>query len=295
MGVVYLIIATVCASLFSIFFKIFELKNIDSLKAIFYNYVTAFVIGIAQSYNGSFVTNPLTAKWLGPVIFLGFIFIAGMVILSASTRKVGVAISTVCSRASMIIPIILSYIFVAGSKKPDWIAVALVIVGMSMTVWTGKQEQSGRKFSALDILIPFNVFLCFGLSNSINKIIQDRVVSARTGWPEEMINRELALVTAMIFLVAAILAAMPLIKLKTGFKWRNVVGGICFGIANYVCTYALMLAMKTIDSSILFPVHNLGIVAIGAIVGWLCFHEKMRPHQVVGIVIATGAICWLCF
>ena len=66
------------------------------------------------------------------------------------------------------------------------------------------------------------------------------------------------------------------------------------GAANYGCTYILMLAMKTIDSSILFPFHNLGIVAIGAIVGWICFHEKMRPHQVIGIVLAAAAIFWLC-
>ena len=232
MGVVHLIIATICASLFSIFFKIFEIRQVDSMKAIFYNYVTAFVIGIAQSYDGSFVTNPFTAKWLVPVIILGFIFIAGMVILDVSTRKVGVAISTVCSRASMIIPIILSYIFVAGSRKPVWIAIALVIIGMSLTVWTGNQERSGHRFSAMDVIIPLSVFLCFGLSNSINKIIQDRIVVARAEWPEEMVNRELALVTAMIFLVATILAAIPLFKSKTGFKWRNVIGGVCFGIAR---------------------------------------------------------------
>lgn len=294
-GIINLVIATVCAAMFSIFFKIFEIRKIDSMQAIFFNYVTAFILGLAFSFDGTFVTNPLKERWLGPVAILGFIFIAGMVILSKSTERVGVAISTVCSRASMIIPIILSYMFVAGSKEPQWIAVILVIIGMSLTVWTGKAKENDRKFSILDVLIPFGVFLCFGLSNSINKIIQDRVVVNRAEWPDAMVNRELSMVTACIFLFAMIYGSLSFIRNRNGFQWKNVVGGILLGVINYVCTYTLMIAMKTIDSSILFPAHNLGIVTIGALVGWLHYHEKMRPHQVAGIIIATAAICWLCF
>ena len=75
---------------------------------------------------------------------------------------------------------------------------------------------------------------------------------------------------------------------------KNVVGGVILGFVNYFCTFTLMLSMKTIDSSFLFPVHNIGIVAIGAIVGWLAFKEKLRPHQVVGIVLAAVSIALLC-
>lgn len=294
-AILNLVIATICAAMFSIFFKIFEIRKIDSMQAIFFNYLTAFVLGLIFSFDGTLVSNPLKERWLGPVALLGFIFIAGMVILSKSTERVGVAISTVCSRASMIIPIILSYIFVAGSKKPQWIAVALVVIGMSLAVWTGKDKENVRKFSIMDVLIPLGVFLCFGLSNAINKLIQDRVVVNRAEWPDAMVNRELSLVTACIFLFASVYGLFSFIRNRHGFQWKNVVGGVLLGIVNYVCTYSLMIAMKTIDSSILFPVHNLGIVTIGALVGWLHYHEKMRPHQVAGIIVATAAICWLCF
>ena len=100
-GILFLIIATVCAAMFSIAFKIFQKKDIDSHQAIFFNYLTAFVLGLIGSLNGQIVVNPLKADWIVSVIILGIIFMAGMVLLSASTRRVGVAISTVCSRASM--------------------------------------------------------------------------------------------------------------------------------------------------------------------------------------------------
>lgn len=290
-GILFLIIATVCAAMFSIFFKIFQLKDIDSLQAIFFNYLTAFVLGLLISFDGELVDNPLKARWLFPVIVLGFIFVAGMVLLSFSTRRVGVAISTVCSRASMVIPIIISYQLIAGSDKPKWLPISLVLVGMILAIWTGKDKQ----FSFKDIFAPVIVFLTFGISNSMLKIIQDRVSVARADWPDYMVDKELALVSACIFLAAMLFCSVSFFrKDRAPFRWRNLLGGIGLGAANYGCTYILMLAMKTIDSSILFPFHNLGIVAIGAIVGWICFHEKMRPHQVIGIVLAAAAIFWLC-
>ena len=113
-GILFLIIATVCAAMFSVAFKIFHRKDIDSHQAIFFNYLIAFVMGMLFSLHGEVVVNPFKASWLVPVIILGFIFMAGMVLLSESTRRVGVAISTVCSRASMVIPIIVSYLMIHG-------------------------------------------------------------------------------------------------------------------------------------------------------------------------------------
>lgn len=284
--------------MFSILLKLFQLKGIDSLQAIFFNYITAFILGLIFSLHGEIVVNPFKAKWFIPVVLLGFVFVAGMIMLSASTRRVGVAISTVSSRASMVIPIIVSYLFIAGSDAPKWLPICLMVVAMTLTIWTGKPQRSASRVSILDIIAPITVFLTFGLSASMLKIIQDRISVARAGWSQSMVNSELSLVTATIFFVAGILCIYSFFKKdKNGnsvpFKWKNLLGGIALGAANYFCTYTLMLSMKTIDSSILFPIHNIGIVAIGGVVGWTVFNEKMRPHQVVGIVLAAVSIVWL--
>lgn len=298
-GIIFLIIATICAALFSIIFKIFQIKNIDSLQAIFFNYVTAVVLGVLLSLNGEIIDNPLKARWLPAVIVMGFIFASGMVLLSASTKRVGVAISTVCSRASMIIPIIVSYLLIEGSAKPKWLPILLVVIAMSMTVWTGRSVDADNKFSIMDIIAPLVVFLTFGASNSMLKVVQNRVTLSHSDWSDVMINKELSLVTACVFFVAMLICSVSLFRKgpdgkRTKFRFRNALGGIALGSANYLCTYTLMLSMKSIDSAILFPFHNLGIVAIGALVGWICFHERMRPHQMVGILLAAVALFWLC-
>lgn len=299
-GIIFLIIATVLTAMFSIVFKIFHRKDIDADQAIFFNYLTAFVLGVLLSLHGGAVVNPLKADWLIDVIILGIIFMAGMVMLSASTRRVGVAISTVCSRASMVIPIIVSYLLIEGSAKPKWLLIGLVLVAMTLTIWTDKPE-SGHKYSLTDILAPITVFLMFGASNSYLKVLQHRVTVNDTaaGLSEQVINSEISLVTASVFFVAMLSCIYSFFKKgddgkRSPLLLKNVIGGVVLGFVNYFCTFTLMLSMKTIDSSFLFPVHNIGIVAIGAIVGWLAFNEKLRPHQILGIVLAAVSIALLC-
>ena len=299
-GIIFLIIATVLTAMFSIVFKIFHRKDIDADQAIFFNYLTAFVLGVLLSLHGGAVVNPLKADWLIDVIILGVIFMAGMVMLSASTRRVGVAISTVCSRASMVIPIIVSYLLIEGSAKPKWLLIGLVLVAMTLTIWTDKPE-SGHKYSLMDILAPITVFLMFGASNSYLKVLQHRVTVNDTaaGLSEQVINSEISLVTASVFFVAMLTCIYSFFKKgedgkRSPLLLKNVIGGVVLGFVNYFCTYTLMLSMKTLDSSFLFPVHNIGIVAIGAIVGWLAFNEKLRPHQIHGIVLAAVSIALLC-
>ena len=300
LGIIFLIIATVLTAMFSIVFKIFHRKDIDANQAIFFNYLTAFVLGVLFSLHGGVVVNPLKADWLIDVIILGFIFMAGMVMLSASTRRVGVAISTVCSRASMVIPIIVSYLLIDGSARPKWLLICLVLVAMTLTIWTDKPE-SGHKYTLLDILAPVTVFLMFGASNAYLKVLQHRVTVNDTaaGLSGQVINSEISLVTASVFFVAMLMCIYSFFKKgpdgrRSPLLLKNVIGGVVLGFVNYFCTYTLMLSMKTIDSSILFPIHNIGIVAIGAIVGWLAFNEKLRPHQILGIVLAAISIALLC-
>ncbi len=294
-----MIIATICAAMFSISFKIFQRKNVDSNQAIFFNYLTAFVLGVLFSLNGEIAVNPLKADWFIPVIILGFIFMAGMVVLSDSTRRVGVAISTVCSRASMVIPIIVSYLMIEGSATPKWLIIIVVLVAMSMTIWKGKTDSKGHKLTLRDILAPVTVFLSFGLSNSAMKVLQNHISISNAGHSEQAINSEISLATAGVFFFAMLICSYSFFRKGPDGKrvpvtFRNILGGASLGIINYGCTYTLMLSMKTIDSSLLFPIHNIGIVAIGAFVGWLAYGEKLRPHQVLGIVLAAVSIALLC-
>ncbi|MBO5952446.1 MAG: EamA family transporter [Bacteroidaceae bacterium] len=295
-----LILATLCAALFSILFKIFKQKSVDSMPAIVYNYLTAVVLSLLFSYNnGSEVINPVRTDWFVPALITGLFFILGLIALSVSTARVGVAVSTVSSRASMIIPILLNYMLIPGSEKPQWIAITVMLFAMFLIVWKRRDETvvGSTKGVAWDIIIPLSVFFLFGLCNAFLKLVQYSI-SSNLNLTDNAVNSQLSMVTFTIFISASFIGLLFVVFDKQYYlgmmlKMKNLLGGIALGASNFFCTYLLMIAMKSINAEILFPVHNVGIVAIGAIAGWGFYHEKMKPHQIIGFLIAVISICFL--
>lgn len=296
-----LILATVFASMFSVFFRIFQLKGIDSMHAILVNYLTAFILGCIFSMKGMGFVVPFKEDWFPIAVILGVIFILGMVMLDICTEKAGVAIATVSSRASMVIPIVVSYLVIPGSEKPDWLAIFLLLIALGLIIMFSEGSSvvaannvSKRAF----VMIVLVVFMTFGISNSVTKLMQNMIAESYAFLGDHLVNAENALSTAVVFISAFFVALISiLVKPESRhkkFAGKDVLGGIGLGTANFFCTYLLILAMRTIDSSVLFPVHYAGIVALGAIIGWIVFKERLSKPQIVGMILAIVAIVWLC-
>lgn len=292
-----LIFATLATALFPILLRVFQLKGVNCFYAILVNYLTAFVWGCFLSFQGIGIRNPLQEEWMPLAILAGLTFIVGMMVLDTCTAKAGVSISTVSSRASMVISIIISYLLVPGSATPNWIAILIVILSLAMIVGLGKQGAAGTGTGGV-ILWTAVVFVLFGISNSLLKIIQYRIGVAYSPIAESLVSYMNALATSVIFIFALFFGMIMLLikpaEKRNRLQGKDIVGGVIFGTANFFATFLLIEAMKSIDSAILFPAHNAGIVAIGAIVGWTAFKEPRNWMQIAGMILATGAIVWLC-
>lgn len=300
-----LIVATISAAMFAILFRVFQLKGIDSFKAIMVNYAVAFLWGCLLSFNGNAVhVNLFSEKWFYLALLIGVIFIRGMVLLNICTEKVGVAISTVCSRASMVITIVFCYLCIPGNEKPDWLAIAFALVALVMIVTTDMRsvvDGHGKRYRS--ILLTVVVFLIFGLSNSLLKLMQYMMDQEFSAEGDDVLASMNAVGTSVIFITALVVGVLTEVvsRMRKGngndgkrMGKGEIAGGFALGSVNFFCTYLLVIAMKSIDSSILFPVHNAGIVALGAVAGWAVFGEKLTKMQIAGIAIAIISIVWLC-
>ncbi|HRB19940.1 MAG TPA: hypothetical protein PKZ14_07645, partial [Chitinophagales bacterium] len=69
-------------------------------------------------------------------------------------------------------------------------------------------------------------------------------------------------------------------------------GGIILGIPNYFSLYFLLKTLDTLtwQSSIIFPINNLGIVGLSAIAGVALFQEKMNTQKIIGFILAISSI-----
>jgi uncharacterized membrane protein len=66
-------------------------------------------------------------------------------------------------------------------------------------------------------------------------------------------------------------------------------------LINYVAVYALLkvLALKGWESSQLFPIYSVGVVAVSALLAMLFFRERLSRQKTIGLVVGLAAVVLL--
>ena len=279
----YLLLAIVCGATYSVFFKLFACRGVDSLQAIAFNYLTAFALGTAFAcVSGDFVVPTGVASW-GTAVLLGSTFVGAFVLMARSTALTGVTLTTVASRVSLVIPVVCSFLLFPEGDAPRWWAVAVILVAMVMMfVPSGEKRTQQRLQRASLLLYPLGVWVLFGVNNFGLKWAQSVLIA-----PQES-----AAFSAIIFLFAVMFAVVALMvrRDKRGFEWGALVGGVTLGVANFFVTWGLLRGLAEVPASIFFPTYHTTIVALVAVVGTVAFKERLSKVQWLGVAVAVLGI-----
>ena len=310
---IYLLFAILFGSLFSVMLKLCQRWQIDSQQVILFNYASAFIITlipilIRMAGPGGvpprdFALQPAS---IGACILQGILFLAGFSIMDLCTRRCGVALTTTAARASLVLPVLLSWILLS-QPAPSWLAVGLILAAMVLIVLPAGEEKpagapaltaeagpatapANRRRAALALIA---VFIAFGLSDFTLKLAQHSVVPVSAG-DDTLLHRQLDALTCVIFLMASI--AGLIVCLVTGsfrkhkIGWRSLLAGLALGLINIVCTSCSLKALSVLATGTFYPLYNIGIVIVATLIGVLFFKEKLRPLQIAGLVVAIAAI-----
>ena len=305
---VYLIIAIVFGSLFSVMLKLCQRWQIDSQQVILFNYAFAFLITLA----------PILFKMAGPAavpaqdfmltrhsvwacVLQGILFLAGFSIMDRCTFHCGVALTTAAARASLILPVLLSWMLLS-QPAPSWIAVGLILLSMALIVLPAEDEEpedavpagmSAKTRRRLAELALLAVFVAFGLSDFTLKLAQHSVETVSAHDPV-LEGRQMDALTCTIFLMATIVGVI--VCLVTGsfrkhkISWRSLAAGLALGLINIGCTTCALRALRVLETGTFYPLYNIGIVILATLIGVLFFKEKLKWLQVAGLVLAIAAI-----
>ena len=303
---IYLIIAIVCASLFSIMLKISQENNINSQQVIFFNYVFGLVISLIP-IGGHIVSGQVAAAsyWLPAVSMLlvlvqGAFFAGGFNLMDQSVWRSGVALTTASAKTSLIVPVILSWLLF-GQSRPSWFLVALILAAMLLMILPNRAQyhDESQRRSATDAIRQRKaavylavVFVVYGCSDFMLKVVQQSISSASAS-PDDVACR-LSSLTPGIFLASALFSGLICLA-KGSFRQQKVsrkslLAGLVLGLANYFATDCSFRALASMSTSLFYPLYNVGIVAIATLVGIGFFKEKIRWPQVLGLVLAAVAI-----
>ena len=289
---IYFFAAVICASLFSIMFKLCRLKEVDITQAMLVNYAVGAVVCISQSAAASTVSFK-DVDFIGTLpfflaCFTGIFYVTGFIVRDISTQKCGVALTTVSARSALAVPVTLSWLFL-GDKAPYWPAVALVLVSLTLIAWPqgGFGSKSGESRLPDRITILAELFLIYGFCDFSLKFVQHLVQSSVPP----------ALVTLFVFVSAFFISLVYcLVKgvfKKHSFTWRELLAGSLIGIANSACTVMVLHALGQMPATVFYPLYNVSVVLVCTLAGMIFFRERPSGLQITGMVLALVAISLL--
>jgi len=277
---IYLLLSILSSTGIFVLFKFFSKYKVDTLQAIVINYVTACTCGILFYDKHITPSEIINSNWFIAAVSLGFLFIAIFNVMALTAQKNGLSVASVASKMSVVIPVLFGIVVYnesIGFQKLSGIILALIAVYL-----TSVKSKGNTTITSSSIYLPILLFLGSGIIDT----------SSNHFAPKD--NMELFL--AMIFGIAGIIGFLILcyksIKLKQHFKLKSIPFGIALGVINYCSMYFLLKALRVdgFESSSIFTINNVVIVAVSTLTGLLVFKERISNKNWIGIILAVVSI-----
>jgi drug/metabolite transporter (DMT)-like permease len=278
---IWLILALLTSTLIMVCFKLFPKYGIDSLQAIATNYLVAFIAGCVTVIPSGKV--PFIAEsWFPVSIASGVLLILVFFVFASSTSKVGIAITSVCSKMSVLIPVTLGFLIFGESA--GILKIIGIIISLPAFYFIFKRNEHFHLKSAL-LILPILLFLGNGTNDSLLKTAQFYFLRS----DNDLVNY-LTSAFGIAFCIGVLLVTFISIRNKKRIEIKNIFAGILLGLLNWYSTLFFLKGLTIVDVTVFVPVFNAGIVCLGALTGLILFREKMGRWNVFGLGLALVAI-----
>jgi drug/metabolite transporter (DMT)-like permease len=284
----FLILTIVFSVSIVITFRLFSRYNIDNLQAITTNYLVAAILGF-MVHPEAYTFSELPARpWFIFSCIIGVTFILTFFLFALSAQKVGVAVTSVTSKMSVVIPVsvgIMAYAEPLNTIKFTGIMVSLLAFYLTF------RKKNNQKIDKRFIILPILLFLGNGANDTLTKHSQ-----------MFYIGDEFLLFLGMVFTVGFFIGTTLIIikairnKDPRGMVQRkNLIAGTWLGVLNFGSSYFFIVGLSLFESSVFFPIFNVSIVSLSALAGFFFFKERLKPINWIGILLAVCAILLIAF
>ena len=276
---IYLAFSILSSTAIFVLFKLFDKYNVNTLQAIVMNYITASLCGLLFYDKEIDSSAMLNSTWFFAALALGFLFISIFNVMALTAQKNGLSVASVASKMSVIIPVlfgILIYKESIGFQKITGILLALVAVYL-----TSVKPKSDVVLTK-SIYLPIILFLGSGIiDTSVNHFA-----------PDGKMPLFLAIIFASAGIIGLIAVGYKTLNKKNKLVKKSIPFGFALGIVNYGSMYFLLKALRVdgYESSSVFTINNVAIVAVSCLAGLLLFKELISHKNWLGILIALISI-----
>ncbi|HBG69711.1 MAG: hypothetical protein A2W93_01110 [Bacteroidetes bacterium GWF2_43_63] len=278
---IWLILALITSTLIMVCFKLFPKFGINTLQAIATNYIVAFIAGW-MTVNPDGVQSLATADWFPLSIASGVLLVLTFFVFASSTAKVGIAITSVSSKMSVLIPVTLGFLVFGESMQA--LKIAGIIISLPAFYFIFKRNEHFYLKSAL-LFLPILLFLGNGTNDSLLKTAQYFYLRG-----DDDLVRYLTAAFGIAFGISILLVTFNCIRNKKNIELKSILAGILLGLLNWYSTLFFLKGLTLVDVTVFIPVFNAGIVCLGAVTGLVFFKEKMGGWNIFGLGLAVVAI-----
>ena len=277
----YLVLAIVFSTGVFVAMRLFERFKLDNHQALMWNYVFAAGTGFLMCKQFDTPTQLVNEPWFGLSILTGFWFIFTYLLMTASTQRSGVTVTSLSSKLSVVLPTLAGVVLF--SEKLNFVATMGIVLALVALVLVVGGKNATNKDIKINWLLPVLIFFGTGTGDILMKLTEQQNSSDDMGFM-------IAFIYFIAMLFGFLVVAFDLIRSKSKWQWKNAIGGITLGVINFFSTFCVYNAMRCFDNVVLFPVYNIGVVCLTALTGWLLFKEKLTWKNYLGLAIAIIAV-----
>jgi drug/metabolite transporter (DMT)-like permease len=300
---IFLVLTILSSVLTSVVLKINEGRGGNRLVVAGTNYVVAAALAFAMTGPGRLAIGPM---WTAIAVVTGVGFIGGFLVMMKGLKEIGLAIPTSAARLSMLIPVTGSIAFFG--ERPSGLQIAGIAAGMAAFVLLGAAQRSrgpamrrtaapgpephpdgapeaasgaGRiDLKAIGLLVA--MFAIIGSTDFTMKISQSAGVDKDA-------------MAFYIFCSAALCCWVPIALRRVRVTGAAIATGALLGVPNYFSVYFLLVALRALDASVVFPVVSAGAVVAVTAVAVMFWKEQPNRTAWMGIALAALAVALLGF
>ncbi|MBW8051668.1 MAG: hypothetical protein FVQ77_15290 [Cytophagales bacterium] len=268
--------------------------------------------------------------WVILAFIIGVLFVFTFYLMALTAQKVSITLSTVANKMSLVIPVIFSlFVFKIESRGFTFFNILGIITALPAIYlctfrpgeklnrgmparspslpselvggdeslpaqqairqsWQagGNQRKSKIPDPKLIYFLPLSVFILGGVIDTMINYTNYKYI----GESEESLFPLIMFVSASLAGIVVVLYMIITQQLKIDLK--SITAGIILGIPNYFSIYFLLKALTAFNNNgaLVFPIFNIGIIMVSAILAYLIFKEELLNINKIGLAMAVLAI-----
>ncbi|MPL77450.1 hypothetical protein SDC9_23306 [bioreactor metagenome] len=274
----YLFLSIFSSIAILILFKIIGKYDIKVIQPIIINYFVATALGYFSSGLSPKEVMEIPLSWIWPGVFIGSLYVFTFFLIGYSTKKAGMALTTIASKMSFVFPMFFSILIDANDNYSNikFILLIMAILAVFLSVYKKRVKTIDSLFI---IFLPFILFVLMGIADSLVKYSQNYYIKDES---------QSSIFSFLIFSFAAIWGIILIMFQKDKkeiLQPKVLITGIILGICNFGSLYFFINALNslTFNNSLVIALNNMGVVLFSIIIALSFFKEKVSKLNKAGI------------